>query len=116
MRPIRSPTLLLIRMNAADTSASSAIAACTPLTVVSRSSTTAEIETFISEVSTTSTNIAIANNSDSLGLPRGLPGRRGAFPAGSSLIRNPCSDPTSLSTSSQRSNGVGNWLSVPAAA
>src|SRR3954464_3909293 len=59
-RPIRSPTLLLIRMNAAETRASSAMAACTPLAVVSRSLTTAEIETFISEVSTTRTNIAIA--------------------------------------------------------
>src|SRR5688572_14926322 len=48
-------------MNAADTSASSAIADCTPLTVVSRSRTTAEIDTFISDVSTTSTNIAIAS-------------------------------------------------------
>ncbi len=48
-------------MNAAETSASRAIADCTPLTVVSRSSTTAEIDTFISEVSTTSTNIAIAS-------------------------------------------------------
>src|ERR1044072_9182832 len=47
-------------MKAADTRASSAIADCTPLTVVSRSSTIAEIETFISEVSTTSTNIAAA--------------------------------------------------------
>ena len=46
-------------MNAADTNASSAIADCTPLTVVSRSRTTAEIDTFISEVSTTSTNIAM---------------------------------------------------------
>ena len=61
MRPIRSPTLLPIRMNAAETSASSAIADWTPLTVVSRSRTTAEIETFISDVSTTSTNIAIAS-------------------------------------------------------
>src|SRR5215211_2207100 len=52
-------------MNAADTSASSAIADCTPLTVVSRSPTTAEIDTFISDVSTTSTNIAIANSSAS---------------------------------------------------
>ena len=34
-------------------------------TVVSRSSTTAEIETFMSEVSTTSTNIAIASRSGS---------------------------------------------------
>ena len=46
-------------MNAADTSASSAIADWTPLTVVWRSCTTAAIETFISDVSTTSTNIAI---------------------------------------------------------
>jgi hypothetical protein len=51
------------------TSASSAIAACTLLTVVSRSSTTAEIDTFINDVSTTSTNIAIASRSASLGLP-----------------------------------------------
>ena len=50
-----------MRMNAAETSASSAIADCTPLTVASRSSTTAEIDTFISDVSTTSTNIAIAS-------------------------------------------------------
>src|SRR3954453_15015028 len=48
-------------MNAADTSASSAIADCTPLTVVSRSRTTAEIDTFISDVSTTRTNIAMAS-------------------------------------------------------
>jgi hypothetical protein len=61
LRPIRSPTLLPIRMNAADTSASSAIAAWMELTVVSRSSTTAEIDTFISDVSNTSTNIAIAS-------------------------------------------------------
>src|SRR3954466_2845633 len=47
-------------MNAAETRASRAIADWTPLAVVSRSLTTAEIDTFISEVSTTSTNIAIA--------------------------------------------------------
>jgi hypothetical protein len=58
---MRSPTLLPIRMKAADTSASSAIADWTPLTVVSRSRTTAAIDTFISDVSTTSTNIAIAS-------------------------------------------------------
>src|SRR6478735_2596755 len=58
---MRSPTLLLIRMNAAETNASSAIADCTELTVVPRSWTTAEIDTFISDVSTTSTNIAIAS-------------------------------------------------------
>ena len=65
VRPMRSPTLLLIRMNAAETNASRAIADCTPLTVVSRSATTAEIETFISDVSKTSTNIAAASNSPS---------------------------------------------------
>jgi hypothetical protein len=48
-------------MKAAETSASIATAACTPLTVVSRSRTTAEIETFISDVSMTNTNIAAAN-------------------------------------------------------
>jgi hypothetical protein len=48
-------------MKAADTSASSAIADWTPLTVVPRSRTTAEIETFINDVSTTSTNMAIAS-------------------------------------------------------
>jgi hypothetical protein len=66
---MRSPTLLPIRMNAADTSASSAIADWTPLTVVSRSRTTEEIDTFISEVSTTSTNIAIASRMASRGFP-----------------------------------------------
>ena len=50
-----------MRMNAAETSASSAIADWTPLTVVPRSCTTAEMDTFINEVSTTSTNIAIAS-------------------------------------------------------
>ena len=65
LRPMRSPTLLPMRMNAADTSASSAIADCTPLTVVSRSRTTAEIDTFMIEVSTTSTNIAIASKTAS---------------------------------------------------
>src|SRR3954451_15883628 len=62
---MRSPVLPPMRMNAAETSASSAMAPCTPLTVVPRSSTTAEIETFISDVSTTSTNIAIARSSAS---------------------------------------------------
>src|SRR5215212_4160186 len=56
-------------MNAADTNASSAMADCTPLTVVSRSLTTAEIETFISDVSTTSTNIAIASRRASREIP-----------------------------------------------
>ena len=70
---MRSPILLLMRMNAAETSASSAIADCTPLTVVSRSCTTAEIDTFISDVSTTSTNIAIANSRASADCSRSLP-------------------------------------------
>ena len=69
LRPKRSPSLELIRMNAAETSASSAIAPCTALTVVSRSPTTAEIDTFISDVSTTSTNIAAASRSDSRAFP-----------------------------------------------
>ena len=56
-------------MNAAETSASSAIALWTELTVVSRSSTTAAIDTFISDVSTTSTNIAAASTIDSRVLP-----------------------------------------------
>src|SRR3954447_25434581 len=60
-----SPSLLLTRMNAAEMRASSAIALCTPLTVVSRSLTTAAIDTFISDVSTTNTNMAIASSSDS---------------------------------------------------
>src|SRR3954462_13407842 len=69
LRPNRSPSLLPIRMNAADTSASSATAACTPLAVVSRSRTTAEIDTFISEVSMTNTNIAIASSKPRRGVP-----------------------------------------------
>jgi hypothetical protein len=60
-------------MNAADTRASSAIALCTPLTVVSRSSTTFAIDTFINDVSTTSTNIAIASSTARRRLPGGHP-------------------------------------------
>src|SRR3954447_22348396 len=56
-------------MNAAETSASRAIAPWTSLTVVSRSSTTLEIDTFIRDVSTTSTNIAAASSSASRLLP-----------------------------------------------
>ena len=59
-------------MNAAETSASSAMADCTPLAVVSRSLMTAEIDTFISEVSTTSTNIAAASSTISRRLPEPL--------------------------------------------
>ncbi len=68
-RPIRSPTLLLIKMNAAETSASRAMADWTPLAVVSRSVMTAEIDTFIRDVSTTRTNIAAASSSISRRLP-----------------------------------------------
>jgi hypothetical protein len=56
-------------MNAADTSASSAIADCTPLTVVCRSRTTDAMDTFITEVSTTRTNIAIASKMASRRFP-----------------------------------------------
>jgi len=66
---MRSPSLLLIKMNAAETSASSAMADCTLLTDVSRSRATAVIETFMIDVSTTRTNIAIASNTDSRRLP-----------------------------------------------
>ena len=52
-------------MKAAETSASRAIADCTLLTVVSRLSATAEIDTFMIVVSTTRTNIAIASSSGS---------------------------------------------------
>src|SRR5690348_7693561 len=56
-------------MNAAETRASNATAACTPLAVVSRSRTTAEIDTFISDVSITNTNIAIASRMPRRGVP-----------------------------------------------
>ena len=55
-------------MKAAETSASRAIADWTPLAVVCRSLITAEIDTFISEVSTTRTNIAADSRSASRGL------------------------------------------------
>src|SRR3954470_15429108 len=58
---MRSPTLPPMRMKAAETSASRAMADCTPLTVVPRSWTTDAIDTFMSDVSTTRTNIAIAS-------------------------------------------------------
>src|SRR4029079_4166423 len=58
---MRSATLLPIRMNAAETRASRAMADCTPLTVNPSSFTIAEIDTFMIDVSTTRTNIAIAS-------------------------------------------------------
>src|SRR6476659_7384474 len=48
-------------MNAAETRASSAIADWIALTSVPRSATTAEIDTFMIDVSTTRTNMAIAS-------------------------------------------------------
>src|SRR4051812_5188691 len=78
-----------MRMKAAETNASSAMADCTPLAVVSRSVMTADIDTFISEVSTTRTNIAIASK---------IIRRRFVEPgdsltvAGSVLMTIPCSD------------------------
>src|SRR4051794_39354877 len=86
---MRSPTLLPTRMNAAETSASSAIADWTPLTVVSRSRTTDEIDTFISDVSTTSTNIAIESSTASRWV---LAPSSGAFVPADSLIPGPRSD------------------------
>jgi hypothetical protein len=70
-------------MKAADTRASRAMADCTPLTVVPRSSTTAEIETFISDVSTTRTNIAIASRRAS----RWPPGASSSTPAAGTSVK-----------------------------
>src|SRR6478752_6622056 len=67
LRPNRSPILLLMRMKAADTRASMATADWTPLTVVSRSWTTADIDTFMNDVSITNTNIAAAKRMPCLG-------------------------------------------------
>ena len=83
---MKSPTRLPMRMNAAETSASSAIADWTPLTVVSRSLTTAEIDTFINDVSTTRTNIAIASR---------MPRRRSLGP--NSAVASP-EDPPEVSS------------------
>ncbi len=100
---MRSPTLLPIRMNAADTNASNAIADCTPLTVVSRSRTTAAMDTFISEVSTTSTNIAMASR---IANRRFIGASAGALLPGSSVIADSSRLLVLISTSrwSSRSN------------
>ena len=73
-------------MNAAETSASSAMADWTLLTDVSRSPATAVIDTFMIEVSTTRTNIAIASRSGSrlLAAPFSSP-----LELAPSLIRDP---------------------------
>src|SRR3954453_16259180 len=49
------------------------MAECTPLTVVPRSSTTAAMDTFMDDVSTTSTNIAIARRMARRRARRGQP-------------------------------------------
>ena len=67
---MRSPIFELMRMKAAETRASRAIADWTPLAVVSRSLTTAEIDTFMNDVSTTRTNIAAASRNGSQRLCR----------------------------------------------
>ena len=72
-------------MNAAETSASSAMADCTPLAVVSRSSMTAEIDTFINDVSTTSTNMAAASST----ISRRLPEPCGSAPSCGPLLMSP---------------------------
>ena len=74
-----------MRMKAADTRASSAIVPCTPLAVAFRSWTTYEIETFISDVSKTSTNIAIESRTASLVEPVDAASSTG-MPAGSDPI------------------------------
>ena len=66
---MRSPIFELVRMKAADTRASRAIADWTPLAVVCRSLITAEIDTFMSDVSITKTNMAMASKRASRGLP-----------------------------------------------
>src|SRR5215213_7556061 len=104
---MRSPILLLIRMNAAETSASSAIADWTPLTVVPRSLTTAEIDTFIIDVSITSTNIAIANKTASRELPVASSGMLVLTVASIDVPCQPCrvaSNPTRASTVISRSS------------
>ena len=72
---MRSPIFELMRMKAAETKASRAMADWTPLAVVWRSLTTAEIDTFMNDVSTTRTNIAAASRSASRGFARSRPAR-----------------------------------------
>src|SRR5438477_202733 len=76
-------------MNAAETRASRAIAAWTPLTVVPRSRVTAAIDTFIREVSTTSTNIAIDSRTARRGFQAPSPGT-GAAAASPVTGASPC--------------------------
>jgi hypothetical protein len=76
-------------MNAADTNASSAMADWTLLTDVPRSSATAVIDTFMMEVSTTNTNIAIASSRARRGLPASTEGASSAVGLRSSDIHYP---------------------------
>ena len=101
LRPKRSPILLPIRMNAAETRASRAIAAWMALTSMPRSSTTAEIETFMIDVSTTSTNIAIARR---IGSARLGAGAAGACASTAAVMSGPSFGPRGLQdwTSSRR--------------
>ena len=88
-----------MRMKAADTSASTATAAWTALTLVSRSWTTAEIDTFISDVSMTKTNIAAASR-----IPRsGVPPAPSSAPSRVVASTSPSSVPTRRSLSAGRS-------------
>ena len=108
LRPMRSPTFELMRMKAAETRASRAMADCTPLAVVSRSSITAEMDTFMSDVSTTSTNMAIANRIWRRRPPSGVPSS-GAEAAGFGWVfmRNPESPTDSAGVGKGRGRRTG---------
>lgn len=73
--------------------ASRAMAAWTSLTVVPRSSTTAEMETFISVVSTTRTNIAIASRMASRGFHSPSPPAEDGLSTDKSLLCVPIRPP-----------------------
>lgn len=62
LRPMRSPNFEVMRMKAAEISASRAMAGWPPLAVVCSSATTAEMDTLMGEVSTTRMNIAAASS------------------------------------------------------
>src|SRR4051812_39626498 len=118
---MRSPILLPMRMNAAETSASSAMALCTPLTVVPRSSTTFAIDTFMSDVSTTSTNIAIARSTARRRLPDANAGLGAAIspPTSASPVTSdpPPSDDHRVTPGERASPGMGEvpWAAARAA-
>src|SRR4051812_1335485 len=60
--PQMSPSFAPVSMNAAITSVYAVIASCTSCTVVSRSSTTCEIDTFITVLSSTMMNCAVPSS------------------------------------------------------